>query len=285
MNNIPQTPPLRVYKASAGSGKTFTLAIEYIKLLIDNPESYRGILAVTFTNKATGEMKQRIISQLHGLANGYDDSNDYLDKIIHELNVDEQTVRLRASQALNSLVHSYSYFRVETIDKFFQRVLRNLARELDLNANLRIELKDKEMEGMAVDTMIDHLDNKDPLLQWIMDYIIGNIGEGKSWNIINSVKKFGENIFKDAYKTERQSLSEVLGDPHFFQQFKDLMWRIQEENHATMKKHADAFFEATVGYDASHFAYSTSGVYNHFVKLRDGPDSSGPGRLLPASRT
>ena len=90
-----QETPLTVYKASAGSGKTFTLAVEYLKLLIEDPSSYRHILAVTFTNKATEEMKMRILSQLNGLANGYEDSNDYLEKICNELGKDKDFVRER----------------------------------------------------------------------------------------------------------------------------------------------------------------------------------------------
>ena len=74
--------PLTVYKASAGSGKTFTLAVEYIKLLVKNPLSYRNILAVTFTNKATEEMKMRILSQLYGIWKQLPDSNDYAEKVI-----------------------------------------------------------------------------------------------------------------------------------------------------------------------------------------------------------
>ena len=73
--------PLTVYKASAGSGKTFTLAVEYIKLLIRDPQNYRYILAVTFTNKATQEMKMRILSKLYGIAHGLPDSTDYLTEI------------------------------------------------------------------------------------------------------------------------------------------------------------------------------------------------------------
>ena len=86
--------PLTVYKASAGSGKTFTLAVEYIKLLIEDPLSYRSILAVTFTNKATEEMKMRILSQLNGLAHGYEDSKDYMDKITRELGVSEEHLKV-----------------------------------------------------------------------------------------------------------------------------------------------------------------------------------------------
>lgn len=79
-NSSKQQPSLTVYKASAGSGKTFTLATEYMKRVIENPDAYRSILAVTFTNKATEEMKMRILSQLYGIAHGLPDSDSYLDR-------------------------------------------------------------------------------------------------------------------------------------------------------------------------------------------------------------
>ena len=136
--------PLTVYKASAGSGKTFTLATQYIKLLVENPMNYRHILAVTFTNKATEEMKMRILSQLYGVWKGLPDSESYLQRIMADTGFDAQTVSRRAGEALHLLLHNYNYFRVETIDSFFQSVLRNLARELDLTANLRIGLNDTQ---------------------------------------------------------------------------------------------------------------------------------------------
>ena len=120
--------PLTVYKASAGSGKTFTLATEYIKLLVLNPMSYRSILAVTFTNKATEEMKMRILSQLYGIWKQLPDSDNYAQHISSETGLDGKTISQQAGKALNLLLHNYSYFRVETIDTFFQSVLRNLAR-------------------------------------------------------------------------------------------------------------------------------------------------------------
>ena len=129
---------LTVYKASAGSGKTFTLATEYIKLLVMNPASYRNILAVTFTNKATEEMKMRILSQLYGIWHQLPDSASYQQKIIEATGFTPEVVSQRAGEALHLLLHNYNYFRVETIDSFFQSVLRNLARVLDLTANLRI---------------------------------------------------------------------------------------------------------------------------------------------------
>lgn len=131
---------LLVYKASAGSGKTFTLAVEYIKHLIRNPYAYRHILAVTFTNKATTEMKERILGQLYGIQTNDPASEPYLKKLVEETHLSENEIREKAGKALELMIHDYSRFRVETIDSFFQSVMRNLARELELGANLNIEL-------------------------------------------------------------------------------------------------------------------------------------------------
>ena len=262
--------PLTVYKASAGSGKTFTLAVEYIKLLIANPMSYRNILAVTFTNKATEEMKMRILSQLNGLAHGYEDSGDYMRKITAEMGVDEKLVQSRAATALSSLIHDYSAFKVETIDKFFQRVLKNLAKELDLTANLRLELNDKQVEQLAVDNMIESLTNQDIVLNWLMSYILENIKEDKSWNIIGQVKKFGENIFKDSYKKHRDELLQILSTPHFFDEFKKELIKLRDESDEELMSIGNRFLEATKGYGMNDFAYGSSGIYNYFCKLRDG---------------
>ena len=211
--------PLTVYKASAGSGKTFTLAVEYIKLLVQNPTSYRNILAVTFTNKATEEMKMRILSQLYGISKGLDDSKSYTDRILALTGLPIQTVKERAGIALHLLLHNYNYFRVETIDSFFQSVLRNLARELDLTANLRISLNDTQVEEQAVDQLIDSLTHTDRMLQWLLSYIMEKISDDHSWNIIGQVKQFGKTIFRDYYKANRKELGNVISQKGFMEEY------------------------------------------------------------------
>lgn len=176
--------PLIVYKASAGSGKTFTLATEYIKLLVKDPTSYRNILAVTFTNKATEEMKMRILSQLYGIWKHLPDSENYLKRIQEDTGYSDEIISQRAGESLHLLLHNYNNFRVETIDSFFQSVLRNLARELDLTANLRIGLNDTQVEEQAVDQLIDSLTHTDVMLQWLLSYIMEKISDDRSWNII-----------------------------------------------------------------------------------------------------
>ena len=117
---------LTVYRASAGSGKTFTLTVEYISILVKNPEDYNKMLAVTFTNKATQEMKLRILSQLYGIGNGLPSSDNYLLQVKAKTGLTETSIRNNALYILEKLTHEYQNFRVQTIDAFFQTVLRNL---------------------------------------------------------------------------------------------------------------------------------------------------------------
>ena len=211
--------PLIVYKASAGSGKTFRLTVEYIKLLVQNPYAFRQILAVTFTNKATAEMKSRILSQLYGIWRQQEESKGYMSKVCEELEVSPQTASERAGMALHLLLHNYSYFRVETIDSFFQCVLRNLARELDLTANLRVGLNDVQVEEQAVDQLIESLQATDLLLQWLLKYIMDTIHDDRSWNVIGPIKKFGKTIFRDFYKEKSHRLEVLNNEKDFFDKY------------------------------------------------------------------
>ena len=204
------SPELLVYKASAGSGKTFTLAVEYIKLLILNPRAYRNILAVTFTNKATTEMKERILSQLYGIWINDKSSKAYLEKITEELGMPKEQIRMAAGKALHLMIHDYSRFRVETIDSFFQSVMRNLARELELGANLTIELNNMEVLSDAVDSMIERLNRQSPVLYWLLDYIEERIADDKRWNVSGEIKNFGRNIFDEGYIEKGDGLRRKL---------------------------------------------------------------------------
>jgi len=264
--------PLTVYKASAGSGKTFTLAVEYIKLLIENPTAYRQTLAVTFTNKATEEMKMRILSQLYGIWKGLDDSKDYTEKVCSQLGVTPEHASARAGEALKLLLHNYGYFRVETIDSFFQSVLRNMARELELNTNLRIGLNDAQVEELAVDQMIDSLKPTDKMLQWLLRYIMDNISEDRSWNVIWQIKQFGKTIFRDYYKQESEELNKVLEESGFFDNYSSTLRRVRQKAKEQMKQIGDTFMSTieAEGLSVDDFSNKNRGVCSIFLKLQRG---------------
>ena len=235
--------PLTVYKASAGSGKTFTLATEYISLLVENPMNYRTILAVTFTNKATEEMKMRILSQLYGIWKQLPDSDDYVKTVQKKTGLDTKVISERAGISLSNLLNNYNYFRVETIDTFFQSVMRNMARELDLTTNLRIGLNDYQVEELAVDQLIADLSTTDAMLQWILRYIMENISDDKSWNVIGQIKQFGRHIFSDTYKDVSRTLEEKLAEPGFFDQYATRLRELRQSAEQRMKQFADTFFD------------------------------------------
>ena len=263
---------LTIYKASAGSGKTFTLSVEYIKLLIKDPQSYRSTIAVTFTNKATEEMKLRILSQLYGIWKLLPDSKSYIDKIKEDLDVTEEYMSERAGIALHNIVHNYSYFRIETIDSFFQSVLRNLARELDLTANLRIELNDYQIERNAVDELINSLDENSELLTWIMEYIRENMDDDKDWNVIGNIKRFGENIFREYYKTNSKKLNERLLEEGFFKQYTTKLRQMRNEAEVEMQNEAAQFFDALNhnGIEIDDLNNGKNGPAGYFIKIKKG---------------
>ena len=264
--------PLTVYKASAGSGKTFTLATEYIRLLVENPTSYRNILAVTFTNKATEEMKMRILSQLYGIWKGLPESDNYLRVIVEKTGYAPKLIRERAGQGLSNLLHNYNYFRVETIDTFFQSVLRNMARELDLTTNLKIGLNDVQVEELAVDQLIADLSTTDVMLQWILKYIMESISDDKSWNVISQIKRFGRTIFKDEYKEVSKALEQKMEEKGFFERYTTQLREMKKAAEERMILIGESFFDTLEGEGLSidDLANKNRGIAGFFLKLQKG---------------
>ena len=264
--------PLTVYKASAGSGKTFTLATEYIRLIVENHTSYRNILAVTFTNKATEEMKMRILSQLYGIWKGLPESDNYLQVIVEKTVYAPKLIRERAGQGLSNLLHNYNYFRVETIDTFFQSVLRNMARELDLTTNLRIGLNDVQVEELAVDQLIADLSTTDVMLQWILKYIMESISDEKTWNVISQIKRFGRTIFNNEYKEVSQALEQKMEEKGFFERYTTQLREIRKAAEERMILIGESFFDTLEGEGLSidDLANKNRGIAGFFLKLQKG---------------
>ena len=236
-------PTFTVYKASAGSGKTFTLAVEYIALLVTNPHpnAFQQILAVTFTNKATAEMKSRILQYLYGLGNELPSCRQFMQVLQQNLEakqtpVEAPLIRSRAKRALRAILHDYTHFRVETIDSFFQSVLRNLAHELGLNANLQIELNNNELVSRAVDRLIENLkDQNDEIKDWIHEYMESQMEEGNSWKITESIRGFARCIFDEAFQHRSQQERNVLEEESTIKAFRKKMKDILLHAEETMK--------------------------------------------------
>lgn len=267
---------LTVYRASAGSGKTFTLAVEYISLLVKAPENYQHILAVTFTNKATQEMKMRILSQLYGIANSLQSSQQYFNKVKEKTNMPDAVIRNNARAALTLLIHRYNNFRILTIDAFFQQVLRNLAHELGQTANLRVDLNNEEITEKAVDQMIENLEKGQPVLQWISTYINNSIEDDNGWNIIGKIKTFGTNIFKDFYKAHEANLKEQLSNADDFKVYETTLRKRRNDIRKTFNSKARSILNEIKNANLDIPSNYRSGLYKYLTDSAIAPLTNKP---------
>ena len=204
---------LEIIKASAGSGKTWTLAREYMKLLIPtdgspfDPQAFRHILAVTFTNKATEEMKSRIILELYNLVH----KPDYP---FPEREPATPQMKEYAQKALTTILHDYVSFSVSTIDRFFQTVMRAFAREINQYASYKVELDTDSVLQMAVDRMLASLDEagNEALLKWLTDYSLDQISAGKRWDIAAPLNDICKHLIDEEFLRLRRKYQEGLWD-------------------------------------------------------------------------
>ena len=191
---------LTVYKSSAGSGKTFTLVKEYVKLLIKRPQDFKHILAITFTNKATEEMKTRILKALEEMGAG---KETQLFKILVTELAAELTplnIQQRAEEAYDLIIHNYGRFEVSTIDSFFSRVLKSFARELDLPLSYEVEMNTSMALQEAMNELFKSLDDNKEVRQWLTQYAKEQIESDKSWNVDQQIEKLGGNLFRESFQ-------------------------------------------------------------------------------------
>ena len=188
-----------IYRSSAGSGKTFTLVKEYLKIVLRNPQDYQHILAITFTNKATEEMKTRILKELWDMADG--NPTDMKAVIQQEFRHFEQKLNIqdRAQKALTNILHNYSKFSVCTIDHFFSQLVRSLARELKLNLNYQIDVDDDTAMEQSIRLLYDSLGTDPDLQNWTKDFAFSRIDQDKGWQLDYTLADFGKELFKEKF--------------------------------------------------------------------------------------
>ncbi|MCU0447117.1 MAG: UvrD-helicase domain-containing protein [Microscillaceae bacterium] len=187
----------KIYSSSAGSGKTYTLTKEYLKLALqtDNPHYFKNILAITFTNDAANEMKVRIVNSLKGFAfpeslseKEKNRSEDFLQVIANELNLDKEKVRTRATKTFAKILYNYADFSVSTIDKFVNKVTGAFTRELEIPYNYEVDLDTDQMLQNAVDRVLEKVgrENKERLSEFVIDWVNQKAEEGKNWGRVGT---------------------------------------------------------------------------------------------------
>ncbi|WP_316833987.1 UvrD-helicase domain-containing protein [Pedobacter nutrimenti] len=208
---MPQQP-LKILQASAGSGKTFSLTAHYLTLLLSSETKYREILAVTFTNKATEEMKTRIMEVLKGFAQGDTSKKiaDYRDIVLKaHPDLDAGGLKRKSDVIYRKILHDYSRFSVSTIDGFVQKVIRGFAFELGLDAGYGLEMNYDKVKNELAERLDKALDKNPVLLQWIIDLALDRINNNLSWNYRRELIELTNEIFKERYQPFEQAVKEL----------------------------------------------------------------------------
>ena len=192
-----QPATFEVYNASAGSGKTFTLVKEYLKVLLNSDDifTFQKVLAITFTNKAAGEMKERVLSSLEDFADGKE--NDLLQLILKETSVDKVQIKERSKKILDVILQNYSAFSITTIDSFTHKIIKSFAFDLGLSLNFEVEMDAVSLLNQAVDVLISKIGTDKQLTKLLIDYSLDKADDDKSWDISRDLNDFSRVLLNE----------------------------------------------------------------------------------------
>ncbi len=261
-----------VYKSSAGSGKTFTLVKEYLKIVLKNPSSFRNILAITFTNKAANEMKERILEYLKELSvvNKKENSKAIealMPEIIEFTGLNENAIAERAEIVLGMLLHNFSDFSISTIDSFIHKIIRTFAYDLHLPVNFEVELDTEKLITKAVDILISNVGNDEKLTEILLKFIEFKTESETTWHIEKNLGDFAKSLLNEdgqIYISKLRKLS--------FDDFKNIRSKISVFN----KKFENALSgcgKEAIGHindnalKINDFSRGRSGIGNYFLKI------------------
>lgn len=258
---------LKIYQASAGSGKTYTLAFEYILLLFKHNEAYRNILAVTFTNKAAGEMKGRILEKLYLMSVGKE--NDYSLKVQKILHIDPEEIKVKSNRILKFILHNYSRFSIQTIDSFFQKIIRSFAMELGLQYSYALQLNITKVLNSSVDALLLNSNTDEELRKWLILFAEAKMNEGKSWNFKKDIFNLGKELFSEKVKMYSTALYEFAGSTeskkNYLGELNRIVKTFEKELSDIGYKGLDEMNQYSVFFE--DFYYKRTGPAGHFQKI------------------
>ncbi len=209
-----QDAPFKIYSASAGSGKTYTLAKEYLKIVLSTDKGYRKILAITFTNKAVNEMKHRILSSLYNFGQSSIplESVSMSEEICVELGMEPAVLQKKSRHILKEILHNYSFFDISTIDKFTHRLIRTFARDLRLPQNFEVILDTDLLLDEAVSRLLDRAGSDKRLTKVLVDFSLEKIDDNKSWDVAYDLNQIGKLLFNENHATHVKKLEDKTID-------------------------------------------------------------------------
>ena len=264
-----QLPMLRVYRASAGAGKTFALTMEYFKIVFNASSEYKNVLAVTFTNKATEEMKSRIVRELNKLAEGQ--KSDYWEELKRTLKLTDEQVRERAGVLRTLILHDYGRLSVTTIDRFFQRVIKAFTRELGIFPGYNVELDSDYVLQRAVDQVMQRMNKDKELRAWITELMSDSVEDAKSWSVKSKIAELGKELFGESYMLFDKEVRDKFNDRGFLRGYKIFLQGVisRFEDRMEMFGLSACRYIEENGLHEEDFKGGKRSFINYFYKLRD----------------
>lgn len=261
------TSQILVYKASAGSGKTYILTKEYVKLLFKNERNYRSILAVTFTNKASGEMKERIIQALFDLSSSSPKNTEYLNEICADFKLTQSQVQQKTKNILHEILHNYSFFYIETIDAFFQRVIRNFAKELGLHSYFGLEVDSSKIIHQAVQNLFLRLQENPEVQKWIVNFSESKIDEGKSKNIFKEIEQESAVLVKERFMDSSKDFVSLEIINEYFNSILEIITQFETQLIQLASKINEVLISH--GLEISDFSGGQNSKFNIITKIKN----------------
>ncbi|CAM1342916.1 DNA helicase UvrD [Tenacibaculum aestuarii] len=262
----------QVYNASAGSGKTFTLVKEYLKVLLQSEDIFRfqKILAITFTNKAAGEMKERVLQNLEVFSEG--ENNDLLEVILKETSLDRTVVKERSKKILDEILRNYAAFSITTIDSFTHKIIKSFAYDLGLPLNFEVEMDAASLLNEAVDVLISKIGTDEALTKLLIDFSLDKADDDKSWDISRELNEFSKILLnEDDTKHFRKLADKQLAD---FTNLKAKLSKHQKEIKKRWKEIGEKALKMIESMQLAHNDFYRSMLPNHFLALSQNPEKA-----------
>lgn len=264
--------PFRIYRSSAGSGKTFTLVKEYLRIALatDRPDAYREILAITFTNKAAEEMKARVLNTLGRFAEGSHGNHPMTGALLAEVGVSSEILTRRSKNVLRHMLHHYSDLSISTIDHFTHKVIRTFAQDLGLSMNFEVEMDTARLNQQIVDELLLRVGSQKTLTDALIDIAQDQTEDGKSWSVDEKLKQFVSILFKEESRFHLEKLKNVTLE-EFSQLRKTLRVKLFKAKD-DLRNIANDFNSSVIdkGLSSNSFANGKNGICNFFRKLTIG---------------
>ena len=264
--------PFKIYRSSAGSGKTFTLVKEYLRVALasEKPDAYRGILAVTFTNKAAEEMKTRILGALQMLSTKSNSEDALTVLLLEELKIPLTVLSDRAGKTLKHMLHHYSDVSISTIDRFSHRLIRTFAHDLDISINFEVELDQDVILQAILDELMQKVGADKLLTDALVDLIESSVDDEKGWNLDKQIKDFSKVLFTEECRFHLEHLRGIE-----IQEFGRIRKRLKAKIDVAKRELKNLSTETLKqigdqGLTPQSFWYGTTGIFGYLTKLQNG---------------